>query len=95
MINVKYYEDVKMVAMCDEDLLGKTLEDEKLKIVVSEHFYKGKIMNKEEILKVLKTVLNANIVGKESVELVKELNFIKDENINYIENVPHAIVVCI
>ncbi len=79
-----------VVAICDEDILGKTLEDKKYSVKISEHFYKGEIKGAATIIPILKLAVNINIIGKESVALGLKIGIIKQENIIMIAGVPHA-----
>lgn len=86
MIYVKIHEG-KVVAACDEDLLGKNLDGFK----ISTFFYKGEKVDKEKLKKILKNASNVNLVGKEAVEAGLEIGIIKKENVKYVkEKTPHA-----
>lgn len=80
----------KVIAVCDEDILGKTLEDKEHHIKVSEHFYKGEIKDAAAIAPILETATNSNLMGKEAVALGLKLGIIAEENIIVIAGVPHA-----
>ena len=79
-----------VAAICDEDLIGKVLEDGKIYLEVSEHFYKGKILSEDEILKEIKDIPSINIVGKKSIDFAIKHNIIKKESIIIIKGVPHG-----
>ncbi|MGC8993156.1 MAG: DUF424 domain-containing protein [Candidatus Aenigmatarchaeota archaeon] len=80
-----------LVAICDKDLLGKSLEVEKgLKIKISERFYKEKIIDEREAITLMKKATIGNLFGENIVKLAVENNFISEENIIYIDGVPHA-----
>lgn len=81
----------EIVAVCDEDLLGKNFEEGKLNIKVSESFYKGAKKTKEEVKKILKNAGNINLVGSKSVTLAVEMGLINDRDIIKIKGVPYAI----
>lgn len=79
-----------VVAVCDEDLIGKTIKDKKYNIKVNESFYKGDIMDEEEIIKILKDSTNVNLIGKKSIEVGLKAGIISKENIITISGIPHA-----
>ncbi len=79
-----------VLAICDENLLGKTLKDEKYQVKISEHFYKGEKMNSTKIKPLLKQATNVNMMGGEAVNLGIKLGIITKENIKLIAGVPHA-----
>ncbi|MBI1972916.1 DUF424 family protein [Candidatus Woesearchaeota archaeon] len=80
----------EVIAVCDENILGKTLEDKKKHIKVSEHFYKGEIKDAAAIAPILETATNINLIGKEAVALGLKLGIIAEENVMVIAGVPHA-----
>jgi len=86
----KYSE---VIAICDEDLIGKTLEEGDLVISISERFYKGYKVNENEAIKILKNALNVNAVGEESVQICIKLGLIDEKNVLKIKGVPHAQII--
>ncbi len=86
------YHGIKeyLVAVCDEEILGKTFEGKKFKIFVNPRFYKGKIATEEEVLEELSKATIANLVGERIVKLAVEKEFVGKENVIKIKGVPHA-----
>jgi uncharacterized protein len=80
----------KVVAICDEDLIGKKFEDEDRCIEVSERFYKGEKVSEEEAVKFLKAADNINLVGNKIVKLAVDLGIIKSNDVIEIQGVKHA-----
>lgn len=78
-----------VVAICDENLLGKQIGKE-LKIKVSRDFYGGEKIDDKKALELMKKSTVCNILGKNIVELAVEKKFIIKENIMFIDDVPHA-----
>jgi hypothetical protein len=89
----KSYRDV--VALCDSDLLGKRFEEGKRQIEMKDHFFKGQEVSKEEAIKQLAFQLREdstfNIVGKESTKAAIEAGIFKEEDIDFIDQVPFAL----
>ena len=79
-----------VVAVCDENILGKTFEEGKYCITISEHFYKGEKGNAATIAHLVRDASNVNLIGKESVALGLKVGIITKENIVVIAGVPHA-----
>lgn len=79
-----------VIAVCDEDILGKTFEEGKYCITVSEHFYRGEKGDAATIARLLRDADNVNLIGKESIALGLKLGIITKENIIIIAGVPHA-----
>ena len=85
--------EYEIVALCDEDLIGKIFEEGKLIINVTESFYKGEKINEEEAVEALKNAGYIYVVGKESVQLCIKLGLVEDKNILRIKGVPHAQII--
>lgn len=79
-----------VLAVCDDSVIGKTVEDKKYSLKVSEHFYKGEKKNAEEITLLLKDAKNVNLIGKKAIALGIKSGIIAKENVISIGGVPHA-----
>ncbi len=92
---VKIHRDKysEIVAVSDEDLIGKSLDDGKISINISERFYRGDKLNESEAAKILKNAKNVNAIGEESVQLCIKLGLIDKENVLRIKGVPHAQII--
>lgn len=84
------YGNRYVVAVCDEDLIGKRLKDKNYDITVSERFYKGYKLDEKRLIIILKEAINVNIIGKKSVEAGIKAGIITKENVIKIKGVPHA-----
>lgn len=90
MILVKIHEHGKIVTLCDSDLIGRKLEDDKLQLDITARFYGGKEMKLEMALNLLEDAATVNIVGKESIRFAIENNIISEDRVIYIQGVPNA-----
>ena len=79
-----------VIAICDENLLGKKIEDEKISLKVNEEFYGGIMVDSEVILKLMKDATIGNLMGPDIVEFAGKNGFITKENIILIDGIPHA-----
>ena len=79
-----------LLAAADEELLGKTLKDGKYRLEVSENFYKEVLVEDHALKDLLPMCTVANLVGKRCVSIAIELEYISNENVIYIEGIPHA-----
>ena len=90
----KSYRNV--VAVSDSNLMGKKFEDGKRQLDIRENFFKGNEVSNEEAVVILKKQLiedsTFNVVGKESVKACIEAGVIKKNSVDYIDNIPFAIV---
>lgn len=82
-----------LVAVCDAEILGKTLEGGRVPFTVSERFYKGALCDLAEALEAMGKASIVNIVGKRIVEAAMECNLVQEAGIIYLGDVPHAQIV--
>jgi hypothetical protein len=83
-----------VIAMCDENLIGKVLDDGKLHIDLKQYagFYKGELVNRKKALELMadERIYSANVIGKEAVETAIEGKVIQKENVSMVDGVPYA-----
>lgn len=81
-----------VVAVCDEELLGKKFEDKNrgLKLEVNEAFYKGSKMELENCISYVKAGSIVNLVGSKIVKKAAECGLINPLAVIVIAGVPHA-----
>ena len=82
-----------VVAVCDAEILGKTLEGGRVPFTVSEGFYKGALGEVEEALEAMKQATICNLVGKRIVEAAIECRLVHERAVIYFGDVPHAQIV--
>ncbi|MEK6839398.1 MAG: DUF424 family protein [Nanoarchaeota archaeon] len=80
----------EVVAVCDEDLLGKVLKGDNIELKVTESFYKGEKKSEQEVILILKKASNSNLVGKMSIAAGIKAHVIAEENVIMIGGIPHA-----
>ena len=90
----KSYRNV--VAVCDEDILGKKFEEGKKQLDVRENFYKDREVSSEDLAKIMKMQKKEdatfNIVGIESVSLALEEGIITENCVGKVDGVPFALL---
>ncbi len=89
-VKIHTHKEQVVVAICDEDIIGKTFEEEDLAFHVSVFFYKGDIKTSEEVLKLFGVYHNFNVVGKQITDLALKAGVVDKKNRFYIQGVPHA-----
>ncbi len=82
-----------LVAVCDADILGKTLEGGRVPFNVSERFYGGTLCELAEAIEAMGKASIVNMVGKRIVEAAIEYNIVQEAGIIYLGDVPHAQIV--
>ncbi|HEV2225648.1 MAG TPA: DUF424 family protein [Nitrososphaerales archaeon] len=81
-----------LVNMCDEELVGRTVEEGKLKVHLSRDFYSGEVVDKGEALRLIRTCSIINLAGSRSVSLAVDNNVGAPEAIREIEEVPFLMI---
>jgi len=89
-MKIHRFKDEKIVAICDETLLGKKLMLNDIEIIINEKFYKGELVDSKKVKGEISDATIINAFGKNSISLLKETGFISENNILYVEGVPHA-----
>lgn len=79
-----------LLAICDEDILGKKFEEGKLQLDLSSSFYKGDNVSEEHVSEMLKAARIINLSGKKSVSLAIKLGIVDEDNVIWIAGMPHA-----
>ncbi len=94
-VNYQTYDQGEevLLAACDKDVLGKTLEEGDIQLDVKENFYGGQRINTDRLKRELKSCTIANLVGEKTVEAAIEIGFGSEEDIMKIEGIPHLQVV--
>ncbi len=82
-----------LVAVCDAELLGKTLEGGRVPFEVSERFYKGTLCDLAEAIEAMGKATICNIVGTRIVEAAIENRLVQRGAVIYFGDVPHAQIV--
>lgn len=80
LVNIMKRNNKTIIAVCDEDSLDKKYSDgiRCLDLVKYKNFYKGERIdkfNKEEMIRELKKAESINVIGKESIEFIREAGF--------------------
>lgn len=83
----------RLVAVCDAEILGETLEGGKVPFKVSEGFYKGVLGEVDEAIAAMRHATICNIVGKAIVEAAIECNMVHERAVIYFGDIPHAQIV--
>lgn len=85
-------DNQEVVGICDKDLIGTTLTEGNLNIVISPAFFGSHEASEEEVLSALKDCNNINIFGERCISLAIKHGYIDRESCRVISGVPHAII---
>ncbi len=87
-------ENGKLIAMCDESLIDKILQEGEMVIDIKNYsdFYKGELIHSKSFNDIVSAhdILSANIVGKESVEAAITNKVIERGHVKRISGIPYA-----
>ncbi len=85
---VKLHHHGRVLAACDEDILGKTFSEGKLRLTVKREFYLEKLVSREELEALMNAAEILNLVGDGVIGVAKGLGMDVDAVLK-IGNVPH------
>jgi hypothetical protein len=85
-----------VVAICDEELIGKKFEQDNKQLDLTSNFFKGEEKTAEEVLDIIEKAsyedATFNIIGNKSTDLALKAGIIKPEGIQRIQEIPVALV---
>jgi hypothetical protein len=82
--------DSAIVALCDRELIGKTLKEGNITVTITEDFYKGELISQEKAIEILSGATNINIFGERAVSCAIECGVVNKNNVKIINEVAHA-----
>ena len=92
-VNLKKVGRNVLLAICDCEVLGRTLREGKIVFHVKDEFYNGGKVSVEEAVSMIENSTIANMVGKNCVEKAIDKGYVHPEAVLNIEGVPHAQIV--
>jgi len=82
-----------LLAICDCELLGRTLKEGKIVFHVKDEFYNGGKVSVEEAVGMIENSTIVNMVGKNCVEKAVANGYVHPEAVLHIEGIPHAQII--
>ncbi len=79
-----------LIAICDEEILGKKIKWKNIEIEIKKEFYGGKKVSEKEILDVLEEMTVGNFFGNRIVDFMIRNGVVKKENVIKIGGIAHA-----
>lgn len=92
-LNLKKIGQNVMLAVCDCELLGKTLKEGKIVFRIKNEFYNGRKATVEEAVDLIGNSTIVNLVGKCCVEKAIAEGYVHPEAVIEIEGIPHAQII--
>jgi hypothetical protein len=90
---IHVHEKDRILAACDEEILGMTFRGDGVRIKVSELFYGGEKVSEEVFIERTKSVSIMNLVGNRVVEMAVKEGLVSEQSVMVIGEVKHAQVV--
>ena len=82
-----------LLAICDANLLGRTLKEGKIVFKITNEFYKGMKISVDQAVTMIENSTNVNLIGNICVEKAIENGFVHPEAVFKIEGISHAQIV--
>ena len=92
-VNIRKMGKNILLAICDSEMLGKTLRQGKIVFHIKNEFYNGGKATVEEAVSMIQNSTIVNIVGKNCVEKAIAKGYVHPDAVLQIEGVPHAQIV--
>jgi hypothetical protein len=92
-MNLKKVGANVLLAVCDCEILGRTLREGKIVFHVKEEFYNGARVTIDDAMSMIENSTIVNMIGKNVVNRAIERGYVHPEAVLKIEGVPHAQIV--
>jgi uncharacterized protein len=92
-VNLKKIGRNVLLAICDCEMLGRTLREGKIVFHVKNEFYNGGKVSVDEAVGMIANSTIVNLVGKNCVEKAIAKGYVHPDAVLHIEGVPHAQIV--
>lgn len=80
----------KVLAACDERIVGKKFSENKLELHLREDFYRGELIDEAKFSKLLEEAENVNLVGENTIRIANKKALIA--GVKKIKGVPYAMI---
>ena len=91
-VRITNNQNTSMLNICDSNLLGKKIVDDKVTMNISKSYYCERIVEKEEAENLLKKSPSINMVGKETVSLSISLGIGSHQGVKEINGIPFLLI---
>ena len=91
-IKTAVYKESTLVSICDEELMGRTVTEGRLKMHISREFFYGEIVDGREALRLMKVCSMVNLAGRRTVNLAIANELGAKEAVREIEKVPFLMI---
>ncbi len=92
-VKMRRFGERVLLAICDANMLGKTLKQGKIVFHIQEKFYKGSLVSLEEAVDLIQQSTIVNMVGRKIVKRAIEKGLVHPDAVIEIKGIPHAQIV--
>lgn len=92
-MNLRKIGNTVLLAICDAEILGKTLREGKIVFHVKEEFYKGARVSIEDAMVIIENSTIVNMIGQNVVQRAIEKGYVHPEAVLNVDGTPHAQIV--
>ena len=89
-INLRKWGACTLLAICDVDIVGKTLKQGNIVFHIREEFYKGNLVSIEEVIGLVQQSTIVNMVGRRIVKKALKIGLVHADAVLEIDGIPHA-----
>lgn len=82
-----------VLALCDDELVGKKISGKEAVLDLTSDFYKGEKLSDEKLKKCVEDAYIINCVGKKSIKFLIALKVLEEKNVGYVNKTPHAQII--
>lgn len=82
-----------LLAICDAELIGKTLKEGRIVFKISNEFYNGRKMPLDQAVNMIENSTIVNLIGNKCVEKAIQYGFVHPEAILKIQGISHAQII--
>ncbi len=88
-LNIHNGRNGTVVAACDKELVGETFDDGHTTLTVDSAFYGGDTADIEDVMAAVDGCMTTNFVGDQLITALKENDIVSDDEVRYVDGVPH------
>ena len=86
------WKDTTLINICDNDLIGKTLSEGRLRMHISQAYFGGRLVDSSEALRLMRDSSIINLAGEKAVEIAVSNNLGTREAVKTIQGVPFLMI---
>lgn len=86
------WKDTTLINICDENLIGRTLNEGKLSMHISRDYFGGQVVEPSQALKMMKESSIINLAGKQAVDIALSNKMGAKEAVRVIQGVPFLMI---